>query len=60
MVITVGNGHGDPNSNPGWDCISHSANTLRKNYELKTDLNPVIIYLKIGFVLYPAHGSEVG
>ena len=38
----VGNGHGDPSSNPGRDCISHSTNTLGK------DMNPIILPLVVG------------
>ena len=38
MVIVVGNGHGDTNSNPGRDwLISHSINTLGKG------MNPIIL-----------------
>ena len=37
MVIVVGNGHDDMNSNPGRDCISHSTNTLGKG------MNPIIL-----------------
>ena len=29
VIVTVfGNGHRDPSSNPGQDCISHSANQI--------------------------------
>ena len=37
MVIDIGNGHGDTSSNPGWDCVSHSTNTLKKG------MNPIIL-----------------
>ena len=37
MVIFVGNGHGNTSSNPGRDCISHSADTLGKG------MNPIIL-----------------
>ena len=38
MDAVVGNRHGDTISNPGRnDCISHSANTLRKG------MNPIIV-----------------
>ena len=37
MVTIVGNRHVDPSSNPGQDCILHSANTLTKG------MNPIIL-----------------
>ena len=37
MVIVIGNRHEDTSSNPGWDCISHSTNTLGKG------MNPIIL-----------------
>ena len=43
MVIIVGNGHGNTNSNPDEaDCISHSINTLGKG------MNPIILSLAMG------------
>ena len=36
MVTFTGNEYNDQNSNPRQDCISHSANTLRKNMNLTT------------------------
>ena len=47
MVIVVGNGHGNTNSNlDETDCISHCTNTLEKG------MNPII--------LPPAMGKIVG
>ena len=37
VVIVVGNGHGDTSSNPEWDCISQSTNTLGKG------MNPITL-----------------
>ena len=37
VVIAVGNERSDTSSNPGWDCISHSTNTLGKG------MNPIIV-----------------
>ena len=38
MVIVVRNGHGATSSNPGRDCISHSANILGKG--MKSNYSP--------------------
>ena len=43
VVIIIGNGHSDPNSNPRWRCcISHCTNTPGKN------MNPIILPLSMG------------
>ena len=43
MIIVVGNGKGEPSSNPGRDsCISHNAYALGKNR------NPVILLSAVG------------
>ena len=42
MVIVAGYGHGDTSSNPGFDCISHSTNTLGKG------MNPIILPTAMG------------
>ena len=42
MVINIGNGHSYASSNPGQDCISHSANTLEKG------MNPIILSSAMG------------
>ena len=41
-VMVVGNGHSDTSSNPGQDCISHSA------YKLRKDMNPIILSPAMG------------